>query len=76
MKLIATLISGLFAVTAFAAEPAKKEEKKSKNPFINMANTAKKNNNPFNNNKQTKGPKPNTKGFGGASVVRRSGRGG
>ena len=32
------------------------EEKKSKNPFINMANTAKKNNNPFNNNnKQTKG---------------------
>jgi hypothetical protein len=52
------------------------EEKKSKNPFINMANTAKKNNNPFNNNKQTKGPKPNTKGFGGASVVRRSGRGG
>ena len=52
------------------------EEKKSKNPFINMANAAKKNANPFNNTKQGKGPKPNTKGFGGASVVRRSGRGG
>jgi hypothetical protein len=52
------------------------EEKKSKNPFINMANAAKKNTNPFNNNKQPKPPKPNSKGFGGASVVRRSGRGG
>lgn len=51
------------------------EEKKSKNPFINMANAAKKNANPFNNNKQTKTPKP-SKGFGGATVVRRSGRGG
>lgn len=28
MKLIASLITGLFAVTAFAAEPAKKEEAK------------------------------------------------
>lgn len=52
------------------------EEKKSKNPFINMANAAKKNANPFSNTKQTKAPKPNSKGFGGASVVRRSGRGG
>jgi len=52
------------------------EEKKSKNPFINMANAAKKNTNPFSNNKQPKAPKPNSKGFGGASVVRRSGRGG
>ena len=51
------------------------EEKKSKNPFINMANAAKKNANPFTNNKQSKAPKPN-KGFGGATVVRRSGRGG
>jgi hypothetical protein len=51
------------------------EEKKSKNPFINMANAAKKNANPFNNQKQSKAPKPN-KGFGGATVVRRSGRGG
>lgn len=28
MKLVATILAGLFAVTAFAAEPAKKEEKK------------------------------------------------
>lgn len=52
------------------------EEKKSKNPFINMANAAKKSNSPFNNAKQIKAPKPNSKGFGGASVVRRTGRGG
>lgn len=32
MKLIATLIAGMFAVTAFAAEPAKKEEKKAVAP--------------------------------------------
>ncbi len=53
------------------------EEKKSKNPFINMANEAKKNKPGFVNGKQTnqKVPKPN-KGFGGPSVVRRSGRGG
>ena len=52
------------------------DEKKSKNPFINMANAAKKNNNPFSNNKQIKTPKPNSKGFGGETVVRRTGRGG
>lgn len=52
------------------------EEKKSKNPFINMANQAKKNNNPkFDPKSGGKAPKPN-KGFGGSSVVRRSGRGG
>lgn len=52
-------------------------EKKSVNPFINMANEAKKNKAPTIHGKQTqtKAPKP-TKGFGGASVVRRSGRGG
>lgn len=52
------------------------EEKKSKNPFINMANAAKKNN-PISGKqpKQNNAPKPN-KGFGGPSVVRRSGRGG
>jgi len=43
------------------------EEKKSKNPFINLANAAKK------DSKQ--GPKP-TRGSGGATMVRRSGRGG
>jgi hypothetical protein len=54
------------------------EEKKSKNPFINLANDAKKNNPAFITGKKTeqKAPKPNTKGFGGASVVRRTGRGG
>lgn len=53
-------------------------EKKSKNPFINMANDAKKNNAPMITGKkgEQKAPKPNTKGFGGASVVRRTGRGG
>ena len=53
------------------------EEKKSKNPFINMANDAKKKNPAFNAGKKhdTKAPKP-SKGFGGPSVVRRTGRGG
>lgn len=53
------------------------EEKKSKNPFINMANEAKKNKQNFVSGKsnQPKVPKP-SKGFGGPSVVRRSGRGG
>lgn len=52
-------------------------EKKSKNPFINLANEAKKNNttNGFNKTTNSKVPKPN-KGFGLPSVVRRSGRGG
>jgi hypothetical protein len=56
------------------------EEKKSKNPFINMANEAKKANNGLHPGlgkaPKKQGPKANTKGFGGASVVRRSGRGG
>lgn len=53
------------------------EEKKSKNPFINMANEAKKNKPSFITGKgaNQKAPKP-SKGFGGPSVVRRSGRGG
>lgn len=53
------------------------EEKKSKNPFINLANEAKKNKPAFVGGKagNSKVPKP-TKGFGGPSVVRRSGRGG
>jgi hypothetical protein len=53
------------------------EEKKSKNPFVNMANEAKKNKPGFVAGKtvQQKAPKP-SKGFGGATVVRRSGRGG
>jgi hypothetical protein len=53
------------------------EEKKSPNPFINMANEAKKNSPRLPGSKtiQQKAPKPN-KGFGGASVVRRTGRGG
>lgn len=52
------------------------EEKKSKNPFINMANAAKKTAAAAPNQQQQQGkaPKPN-KGFGGASVVRRTGRG-
>jgi hypothetical protein len=55
------------------------EEKKSNNPFINMANDAKKANNiakQYGKAPKQQGPKANTKGFGGASVVRRSGRGG
>ena len=52
------------------------EEKKSKNPFINMANQAKKNNAPkFDQKAGGKTPKP-SKGFGGPAVIRRSGRGG
>lgn len=53
------------------------EEKKSKNPFVNMANEAKKNKPVFASAKNVnqKAPKPN-KGFGGPSVVRRTGRGG
>ena len=53
------------------------EEKKSKNPFINLANAAKQNNKHPGLGKAPKsqGPKP-TKGSGGATMVRRSGRGG
>jgi len=52
-------------------------EKKNPNPFINLANEAKKKNAPTINGKKTeqKAPKP-SKGFGSASVVRRTGRGG
>jgi hypothetical protein len=52
-------------------------EKKNPNPFINLANEAKKKNAPMMTVKKAeqKAPKPN-KGFGGASVVRRTGRGG
>lgn len=49
------------------------EEKKNKNPFIKIANTAKKTN-PFNNLKSNKLPKPN-KGFGNTNVIRKTGRG-
>lgn len=56
------------------------EEKKSKNPFINMANEAKKKTldaHPgLGKAPKKQGPKPNTKGFGGTSVTRRTGRGG
>ena len=54
-------------------------EKKSKNPFINMANEAKKNNTihpGLGKAPKKQGPKANSKGFGGASMTRRSGRGG
>ena len=52
-------------------------EKKNPNPFINLANEAKKKNAPMINGKKTeqKAPKP-SKGFGGSNVVRRTGRGG
>jgi hypothetical protein len=52
-------------------------EKKSPNPFINMANEAKKKSPrlPSAKDDKHKAPKPN-KGFGGSSVVRRTGRGG
>jgi hypothetical protein len=52
------------------------DEKKSKNPFINMANAAKKANNFPNTTQQqqTKVPKP-SKGFGGATTMRKTGRG-
>jgi hypothetical protein len=55
------------------------EEKKSKNPFIAMAQEAKKKNaaHPgLGKAPKSQGPKVNTKGFGGASVTRRAGRGG
>lgn len=51
------------------------EQKKNNNPFINLANQAKKNVNPSVKGKHVNAPKP-SKGFGGATVVRRSGRGG
>ena len=53
------------------------EEKKSKNPFINLANAAKQNNKHPGLGKAPKkqGPKPNTKGFGN-NVMRKTGRGG
>lgn len=52
-------------------------EKKNPNPFINLANEAKKKNIPVLTGKKSeqKVPKP-SKGFGGSSVVRRTGRGG
>jgi hypothetical protein len=52
-------------------------EKKSSNPFINMANEAKKTKAALIKTSQPtqKAPKPN-KGFGGPSVIRRTGRGG
>ena len=55
------------------------EEKKSKNPFIAMAQEAKKKNtvNPgLGKATKQQGPKVNTKGFGKSSVMRRTGRGG
>lgn len=51
------------------------EEKKSPNPFINMANAAKQKQVNQNKTKSHNVPKSN-KGFGKTSVVRRSGRGG
>jgi hypothetical protein len=56
------------------------EEKKSKNPFINMAREAKARDMKLAPEKaiqiqKAKAPKP-SKGFGGSSVVRRTGRGG
>lgn len=55
-------------------------EKKSPNPFINMAREAKAREIKLSPEKamqiqKAKAPKPN-RGFGGASVVRRTGRGG
>ena len=56
------------------------EPKKSSNPFINMANDAKKKNQELHPGlgkaPKKQGPKANTKGFGGATVTRRSARGG
>jgi len=51
------------------------EQKKSPNPFINMANEAKKNNGTKVPKHVNKMPKQ-SKGFGAPAVVRRSGRGG
>lgn len=50
-------------------------EKKNVNPFIAMANEAKKHKNSGLKQPNTKVPKP-TKGFGSPNVIRRSGRGG
>jgi hypothetical protein len=51
-------------------------EKKNPNPFVNMANQAKKQNS-FNDQFKGKGKDPkNSKGFSKNQVVRRSGRGG
>ena len=51
-------------------------EKKNPNPFVNLANQAKKNNVPkFDPKGNGKVLKPN-KGFSGPAVIRRSGRGG
>ena len=52
------------------------ETKKSPNPFINMANNAKKKNAPAVNGKVHNTPKHPIKGAKGNTVVRRSGRGG
>ena len=55
------------------------EEKKSKNPFINLANEAKKNNQlhpGIGKAPKQQVPKVNTKCFGGSSETRRSSRGG
>lgn len=52
------------------------EEKKSPNPFINMANNAKKKNLPSVNGKVHNTPKHPVKNNKGSKVVRRSGRGG
>lgn len=56
------------------------EPKKSPNPFINMAMDARKKNQEqhpgLGRAPKKQGPKANTKGFGGANVQRRSGRGG
>ena len=51
------------------------EPKKSKNPFVNLANEAKKANVNKMYGKGNKVPKP-SKGFGQSNVVRRTGRGG
>ena len=55
------------------------EEKKSTNPFLAMAQEAKKKNaaHPgLSKAPKQQGPKANAKGFGGANVTRRAGRGG
>ena len=51
------------------------ENKKSPNPFINMANNAKKNS-PTPTNKKVHNTPKLSKGYKGTTVVRRSGRGG